>query len=215
MLPIGIGLDAVAVTDVHGGRAGEAFGGALQRSYTPVVDLIHVDVEGWLIELHHIDAVGLQRLGFFVEQLGKRERHLHAVAIIFIGDSVDDGHGAGQREFQLARGVGAGDVCLVGMNAALQSKRRHHLRHHRLVAIFADSHFDLMGKIDSLDLFQKAVDEMLAGLLAFSDDIDAGVFLHLERQQRGVAFGSRQLSSLGFPGRPQRIGLGQPFRLWQ
>ena len=35
-----------------------------------------------------------------------------------------------------------------------------------------------MGKIDSLDLFQKAVDEMLARLLAFGDDIDSGVFLH-------------------------------------
>ena len=88
------------------------------------------------------------------------------------------------------------------MNAALQSERRHNLWHHRLVAIFADSHFDLVGEIDSLDLFQEAVNEMLARLLAFGDDIDPGVFLHLQRQQRGVPFGPGQFSPLGFPGRP-------------
>ena len=36
------------------------------------------------------------------------------------------------------------------------------------------------------------MDEMLAGLLALGDDVDAGVFLQLERQQRGVALGARQ-----------------------
>ena len=178
-------------------------------------DLVHVDVEGGLVELDHVDAVGLQRLGFLVEQFGKGERHLDAVAVILVGDGVDDGHRAGQGEFQLARGVGAGDAGLVGMDAAFQPQRRHHLRHHRLVAVVADSHLDLVGEIDALDLLQEAVDEMLAGLLALGDDVDAGVFLQLHRQQRGVALGARQFVALGFPGRPQRVGLGQPFRLRQ
>jgi len=34
-----------------------------------------------------------------------------------------------------------------------------------------------VGKVDAFDLLQKAVDEMLARLLAFGDDVDAGVFL--------------------------------------
>ena len=167
--------------------------GALQRLDAPVADLVHVDVEGGLVELDHVDAVGLQRLGFLVEQFGKGERHLDAVAVIFVGNGVDDGHRAGQGEFQLARGVGAGDAGLIGMDAALQPQRRHHLRHHRLVAVFADSHLDLVGEIDALDLLQKAVDEMLARLLALGDDVDAGVLLQLDRQQRGVALGARQL----------------------
>jgi len=54
-----------------------------------------------------------------IEQFGKGERHLDAVAVIGVGDGVDDGHRAGQGEFQLARGMGAGDAGLVGMDAAL------------------------------------------------------------------------------------------------
>ena len=164
---------------MHGGGAGQALGGALQRLDAPVRDLVHVDVEGGLVELDHVDAVGLQGFGFLVEQLGEGERHLDAVAVIFVGDGVDDGHRAGQGEFQLARGVGAGDAGLVGMDAALQPQRRHHLRHHRLVAVFADSHLDLVGEIDALDLLQEAMDEMLPRLLALGDDVDAGVFLQL------------------------------------
>ena len=178
-------------------------------------DLVHEDVEGGLVELDHVDAVGLQRLGFLVEQFGEGERHLDAVAVIFVGDGVDDGHRAGQGEFQLARGVGAGDAGLVGMDAALQRQRRHHLRHHRLVAIFADAHLDLVGEIDALDLLQKAVDEMLAGLLALGDDVDAGILLQLHRQHGGVALGAGEFVAFRFPGRPQRVGLGQPFRLRQ
>ena len=191
------------------------FGGALQRLDAPVGDLVHVDVEGGLVELDHVDAVGLQRPGFLVEQFGKGERHLDAVAVILVGDGVDDGHRAGQGEFQLVRGVGAGDAGLVGMDAALQPQRRHHLRHHRLVAVVADSHLDLVGEVDAFDLLQEAVDEMLARLLALGDDVDAGIFLQLDRQQGGVALGARQFVALRFPRRPQFVGFGQPFRLRQ
>ena len=89
--------------------------------------------------------------------------------------------------------MGAGDAGLIGMDAALQPERRHHLRHHRLVAVLADAHLDLVGEIDALDLLQKAVDEMLPRLLALGDDVDAGILLQLQRQQRGVALGAREL----------------------
>jgi len=92
---------------------------------------------------------------------------------------------------------------------------RHHLRHHRLIAIFPDAHLDFVGEVDAVDLLQEAMNEMLAGLLAFGDDVDAGIFLQLHRQHGGVALGARQLVALGFPGRPQRVGFGQPFRLRQ
>jgi hypothetical protein len=150
-----------------------------------------------------------------VEQLGKGERHFDAVAVILVGDGIDDGHRAGQGEFELMRGVGAGDAGLVGMDAALQPQRRHYLRHHRLVAVFADSHLDLVGEVDAFDLLQKAVDEMLPRLFAFGDDVDAGILLQLHRQHGGVALGARQFVALRFPGRPQFVGFGQPFRLRQ
>jgi hypothetical protein len=111
--------------------------------------------------------------------------------------------------------IGPGRVNFVGMDAALQPQRRHHLRHHRLVAILADTHLDLVGEIDALDLLQETVHEMLARLFALGDDIDAGILLQLDRQQGGVVLGTGQDLARRFPGRPQRIGLGQPFRLRQ
>ena len=104
------------------------------------------------------------------------------------------------------RGVGAGDAGFVGMDAALQPQRRHHLRHHRLVAVFADSHLDLVGEVDAFDLLQEAVDEMLARLLAFGDDIDAGIFLQLYRQHGGVTLGARELGPCDFQGAHSLLG---------
>ena len=59
-LPVDIGLDAVAVADVHGGGAGEPLDRAVQRLDAPAGDLVHVDVERRLVELDHVDAVGLR-----------------------------------------------------------------------------------------------------------------------------------------------------------
>jgi len=78
----------------------------------------------------------------------------------------DDGHRRGQGNFSWRA------VWVRAMRASSAWTRRstagcHHLRHHRLVAILADSHLDLVGEIDAFDLLQKAVDEMLARLLAF------------------------------------------------
>ena len=102
--------------------------------------------------------------------------------------------------------MGARDAGLVGMDAALEPQRRHHLRHHRLVAVFADSHLDLVGEIDALDLLQEAVDEMLAGLLALGDDVDAGILLQLDRQHGGVALGAGELVALDFQGAHSMLG---------
>ena len=82
------------------------------------------------------------------------------------------------------------------MDATLQPQRRHHLRHHCLVAIFPDSHLDLVGEIDALDVLQEAVHEMLARLLAFGDDIEPGIFLQLDRQHGGIALGAGELVAL-------------------
>src|SRR6202044_3418309 len=67
-LPVGVGLDAIAVTDVDGGRASEALRGALKRRDAPVPDVAHVDVEGGLVELHHIDAERFELARLFVQR---------------------------------------------------------------------------------------------------------------------------------------------------
>ena len=60
LLPVDVGLDAVAVADVHRGLAREALGRALERGDAPLGRVVHVDVEGGLVELDDVDAVGLR-----------------------------------------------------------------------------------------------------------------------------------------------------------
>ena len=52
--------------------------------------------------------------------------------------------------------------------------------------------------------------EMLARLLAVADDIDAGIFLKLEREQRRVVFGVRQFFAFETPRRPQFVRRREP-----
>ena len=59
------------------------------------------------------------------------------------------------------------------VHAALQAQRPDDLRHHRLVAVVADAHLDLVLEVDAVDRFEEAVDEVLARLLAVGDDVDA------------------------------------------
>ena len=60
LLPVDVGLDAVAVADVHGRLARRALGRALERGDAPLGGVGHVDVEGRLVELDDVDAVGLR-----------------------------------------------------------------------------------------------------------------------------------------------------------
>ena len=101
------------------------------------------------------------------------------------------------------------------VHAALQLQRRHHLRHHRLVAVGADAHLDLVLEVDAFDPLEKAMHEVLARLLAVADDVEAGVFLRLDPQQRGVELGLLQRVAVAAPLRPQLVRFGQPAGLGQ
>ena len=79
------------------------------------------------------------------------------------------------------------------VHAAFQPQLADDLRHHRLVAVGADAHLDLVGEVDAVDEFEKAVHEMLARHLAVGDDVDAGILLLLQREQRRVGLGGGKL----------------------
>src|SRR5207249_10877753 len=76
LFPIDVRLDAVAVADVHGGRAAQTLRGTLERGDAPVAHLVEVDVEGRLIELNDVDARALDRARFVVQYLGECKREL-------------------------------------------------------------------------------------------------------------------------------------------
>ena len=66
----------------------------------------------------HLHAVGLQRQRFLVQELGEGHRHRLAVAVVAVGDRVDDGHRPGQRELHFFGGVGAQQLRFSRMHAA-------------------------------------------------------------------------------------------------
>ncbi len=176
---------------------------------------VHEDIEGRLVELDDVHAVGLQRAGLLVQQARECHRHLGLVAVVAVGHGVDDRHRAGQRDLQLALGVGAGQARFGLMHPAPEPQFAHHLRHHGIVAVVADAHLHLVLEVDSFDRFEKTVHEVLSRLFAIADDRKAGVLLELEPQQRGVGLGIAQLVAGALPLRPQLVGLGQPGRFGQ
>ncbi len=96
------------------------------------------------------------------------------------------------------------------MHATVQPQGAGDGRHQRLVAVVADSHFDLVGEVDAVDEFEEAVHEMLTRLLAVGHHIDAGVLLELQREQGGVELGAREIGAVEPPLRPQLVRLGEP-----
>ena len=108
-------------------------------------------------------------------------------------------------------------ACRVSASCTRPFKRQFaaHLRHHGFVAVGADAHLDLVGEVDAVDEFQKAVHEMLARHFAVADDVEAGVLLQFDRQQRGVELALREIVAGEPPLRPQLVGLGEPGRFRQ
>jgi GNAT superfamily N-acetyltransferase len=134
---------------------------------------------------------------------------------VAVRDGVDDGHRPRHRDLQLLLGMRTGKPRFGRVHAALQFQLADDLRHHRFVAVGADTHLDLVSKIDAVNELEKAVHEMLARHLAVGHDIDAGVLLDFERQQRGVGLGGGKLIAARAPLRPELVRLGQPGRLGQ
>ena len=224
LLPVGVGLDAVAVTDMdrrlacanaRGSRARQSLRGAFERANAPIGGVPHVDIERGLVELDDVNAVLAQRQRLLVQQFGERHCQTRPVAVVAVGDRVHNGHRPGQRELDLACGVRAQQTGFEGVHATRQADRACDLRHLRVVAVVANAHRDLVLEVDTADLLDKAVDEVLAGLLAVADDVQSGVFLQFDPQQRRIGLGLAQRFALGLPSRPQFFRLGQPVGLWQ
>ena len=76
LLPVEVGLDAVAVADVDRRLALEARRCPLERGDAPVVDLVHEDVERGLVELDEIDALRFELARLGIERVGEGHRHV-------------------------------------------------------------------------------------------------------------------------------------------
>src|SRR5258706_2355486 len=101
------------------------------------------------------------------------------------------------------------------MNAPLKAKTSYDSGHHGVVAVVANANCHLVLEVDALDGLEKPVHEVLPRLLAVGDDVDAGVLLLLQPEQRGVALRALELHARGAPGRPELVGFGEPAGLRQ
>jgi len=99
------------------------------------------------------------------------------------------------------------------MHAALQPQLGGHDRNQGVVAVVADAHLHLAAEIDAFDELEESVHEVLARLFPVRDDVDAGVFLLLEPEQRGVALRALERDAGAAPRRPELVRLGEPFGL--
>src|SRR5260221_12422694 len=104
--------------------------------------------------------------------------------------------------------MGAGDCSLETVDAPLAAERSGDGRHFRVVTVVADAHRDPPGEIDTLDVLEKAMHEVLTRLLAVGDDIDPGVFLPLQYQHRRVALRRAERLTLQRPRPPQHPSIG-------
>ena len=107
LFPVKVLLDAVAVTNVDGRLACQAFDGTVKAVHTPFGHQMHECVESGLVKLDDVDTQGLQFQGLLVQQLGKCHGHFGSLAIVPVGNRVADGHRSRQGEFQLLSGMRA------------------------------------------------------------------------------------------------------------
>ena len=98
----------------------------------------------------------------------------------------------------------------VGVDAVAPAQRTGDGRHVGLVAVVADADAHAAGEIDALDAGKKTMHEMLTRLLAVGDDVDAGILLNLQREQRRVALAFGEGLAVEPPRGPQLARLGKP-----
>ena len=160
--------------------------GGFERGDAPVGDLAHVDVEGGLVELHHVDADRLELARLLVERGREGEGEVAPAAVMLVGDGVDDRHRAGQRELELAAGMRPRRRASARVHRALAADRPDDGRHLGLVAVGADADHGLLAEIDAVEIGEEAVHEVHAGLLAVAHDVEPGILLQLHGEDGGV-----------------------------
>ena len=90
---------------MHRRRAREPLRRAFEGRDAPVLHVAHVDVERGFVELHDVDAERGEFMRLLVQRRREDVGELDSVAVMVVGDRVDDRHRSRQGEFELALGV--------------------------------------------------------------------------------------------------------------
>ena len=166
---------------MHGRFAFEPLDGPFQRRNPPVIDFIKEDIECGFVKLDDVNAGRLQFPRFLIEDLGEFPGQFFAAFIMAVIQRIDHRHGTRQGPFNRLAGLLAQEFGVFHKNRLGAAHGAHDGRHARIVAVTNSDGLALV-KIDSAQMLDKRGDEMLAGLLAIADDIDACLLLFLQGQ---------------------------------
>jgi hypothetical protein len=84
--------------------------------------------------------------------------------------------------------------------------RADHRRHARVVSV-ANAHGFASVEVDAVEVLDEGRDEVLTGLLAVGDDVDAAPLLLVHDGAQSIAFAVGEHAFRQLPGRPQHLGL--------
>ena len=133
----------------------------MERLDPPRQDVVHVDVERGLVELQDVQAARHELARLLVDDPGEFHSQAAPIAIVLVGERVDDRHRTGYRELERLRRVGTRERDLVGVHGAPARERPGHRGHLGLVAVGADADRHAAGEVDAVDRLEKAVNEVL------------------------------------------------------
>jgi hypothetical protein len=195
---------------VHHRLAPHARNDGIERVDTPRFDLVEIDVESGLVDLHDVDADRDEFVDFGTERVCERERGLRAARIVMVDERIDDRHRPGQRHLEALRGRRARETDLICVNRSRPAHRPDDRGTVGFIPIAANTATLESGRIDAIERSGKAVYEVVSGLLAVGDDIDSRANLFEERDARGVGLRGAQCVARDMPTRPKLLRFGEP-----
>src|SRR6185312_290738 len=92
LLPVDVRLDPVPVANVDRGRTGDAAHARVERVDAPIFELLKIDVERGLVELHDVDAGVGELFDLGSDRVREGERRFLPVFVIDVVQGVDDRH---------------------------------------------------------------------------------------------------------------------------
>src|SRR5262245_64138466 len=107
----------------------------MERLEPPGLHLVHVALEGGPVELAHVEAARLQLARLLVEDPSELHRQPPPVAVVLVGERVDDRHRSGHGELELFRRVGAREGDIVNMRRPTEHEWPGYRGHNGIVAM--------------------------------------------------------------------------------
>ena len=183
---------AVAETDVHDRRTANAVERPVDRGDPVARRLVRGGAHPRFVDLHDIDAGGLQLAQFLVHRGGEVHRQLRLVGVELVLCLLRQRERAGDRDLRRARRVRQQELGVAPLDRPLAPDPPGHARYRRGAAVGAD-HRAGIDRVEAVERQAEIIRVALAADLAVTDDIDAGPLHLADRDNRRIVLRFAQL----------------------